>query len=53
MAQYLIDIIEEDVITCEICEKKFKTSETTTDDFLFAWDNQVNCDCCSECAEVK
>jgi len=49
MAQYLSDIIEEDVIKCNICKKDFIVEELTTDDWNFAWDNCATIDCCSSC----
>jgi len=49
MSTYISDIVEEDTITCEVCKNIYKTSEITTDDFNFAWDNIVSVDCCSEC----
>jgi len=49
MSTYIIDIVEEDTITCDVCKKTFKTDEITTDDFNFAWDNLVHTDCCNDC----
>ena len=53
MSTYITDIVEEDTITCYICEKTFDTNEITTDDFNFAWDNDVDEDCCNECFNIK
>ena len=49
MSTYIVDIVEEDTIACDVCEKTFNTGEITTDDFNFAWDNLVTTDCCSSC----
>ncbi len=49
MSTYIVDIVEEDTIACDVCEKTFNTGEITTDDFNFAWDNLVYVDCCSDC----
>ena len=54
MAQYLSDIIEDDTITCDGCNRTFNAQEITTDDWWFEWDYEVNQDCCSECkGEIK
>jgi hypothetical protein len=50
MSQYLSDVIEEDVIKCNVCKKDFIVEELTTDDWNFAWDNYVTKDCCSSCS---
>ena len=50
MAQYLTDIVEEDVIKCNVCKKDFIVEELTTEDWNFAWDNYVTKDCCSSCS---
>tara|TARA_R100001510_G_C7632538_1_gene191173 strand:- start:28 stop:219 length:192 start_codon:yes stop_codon:yes gene_type:complete len=50
MAQYISDIIEDDTVTCDECNKTFNTQEITVDDWLFEWDNIVTQDCCSNCA---
>ena len=49
MSTYIIDIVEEDIICCGVCNKTFDTNEITTDDFSFAWDNVVHTDCCNDC----
>ena len=49
MSIYIIDIVEENTIDCNVCKKTFNTNEITTDDFNFAWDNLVSTDCCSSC----
>tara|TARA_R100000329_G_scaffold132076_1_gene111548 strand:+ start:34 stop:240 length:207 start_codon:yes stop_codon:yes gene_type:complete len=49
MAQYISDIIMEEYVSCDHCNKKFKTDEITLDDYNFAWDNLVTKDCCSDC----
>ena len=49
MSIYIIDIVEENTIDCNVCKKTFNTNEITTDDFNFAWDNYVATDCCNEC----
>ena len=49
MSTYIIDIVEEDTIVCNVCKKTFNTNEITTDDFNFAWDNLVHIDSCSDC----
>ena len=50
MAQYLSDIVEEDVIKCNVCRKQFVVNELTLDDWNFAHDGYVINDCCSDCA---
>ena len=50
MTQYLSDIIEEDVIKCNVCKKDFIVEELTIDDWNFAWDNYVTKDCGSSCS---
>ena len=50
MSIYLYSIIEEDKITCGICNKVMP-DDATTDDYVFAWDEVVHTDCCSECYE--
>jgi len=50
VAQLIIDIWEDDTITCGVCLKDFNTEEITTDDYYFAWDNYVHTDCCSSCS---
>ena len=50
MSIKIIDIIEEDTITCTVCNCTFDTNEITTDDFNFAWDNIFSVDCCSNCS---
>ena len=50
MSTYIIDIVEEDTIVCNVCKKTFNTNEITTDDFNFAWDNIFSVDCCSNCS---
>jgi len=50
MAQYLSDVVEEDVIKCNICKKQFIVEELTLDDWNFAWDGNVDTDCCSDCS---
>tara|TARA_R100000995_G_scaffold3085_1_gene1842 strand:- start:476 stop:667 length:192 start_codon:yes stop_codon:yes gene_type:complete len=52
MSTYISTIVEEDEITCGVCEKTFDTNEITTDDFYFAWDNMVSTDCCRSCSET-
>ena len=49
MSIKIIDITEEDTITCTVCNCIFDTNEITTDDFNFAWDNIFSVDCCSNC----
>ena len=50
MSQYLSNILEDtESISCESCNKIFKTNEITLDDFNFSWDNLVTKDCCSDC----
>lgn len=49
MSTYIADVIEEETITCNVCEETFDTDEITIDDFNFAWDNLVTTDCCSGC----
>ena len=53
MAQYLSDIVEEEVIKCTVCRKQFIVEELTLDDWNFAWDGYVNTDCCSNCFEKE
>ena len=53
MAQYLSDIVEEEVIKCNVCRKQFIVEELTLDDWNFTWDGYVNSDCCSDCAETN
>jgi len=50
MAQYLSDIVEEDVIKCNVCRTQFVVDELTLDDWNFAHDGYVINDCCSGCA---
>ena len=50
MSTKIIDITEEDAITCTVCNCTFDTNEITTDDFNFAWDNIFSVDCCSNCS---
>ena len=50
MAQYLTDIVEEDIIKCNVCRKQFVVDELTLDDWNFAWDGYVTNDCCSDCS---
>ena len=50
MSIKIIDITEEDTITCTVCNCTFDTNEITTDDFNFAWDNIFSVDCCSNCS---
>ena len=50
MSEYLNNIVEEDVINCNICNNDFIVDELTTDDWNFAWDGYVSKDCCSGCA---
>ena len=55
MSIYLYSIIEEDKITCGICNKVMP-DDAATDDYVFAWDEFVNTDCCSDCydkAKIK
>ena len=55
MAQYIAEILMEEFVTCENCNKTFNTNEITVDDFNFSWgnltddDNLVTKDCCSDC----
>ena len=49
MSQYLSDVVEEEVIKCDVCRKQFIVDELTLDDWNFAWDGQVDNDCCSDC----
>jgi len=49
MAQYLTDIVEEDVIKCNICRKDFIVEGLTLDDWNFAWEGFVTNDCCNNC----
>jgi hypothetical protein len=49
MSTFISDIVDKDVIACEVCKETFKADEITTDDFNFAWDNLVTTDCCSSC----
>ena len=50
MAQYLTDIVEEDVIKCNVCRKQFIVEELTLDDWNFTWDGMI-IDSCSDCAD--
>ena len=50
MSDYIINIIEEETIQCQVCNEVFNTNEITTDDYYFAWDNIVDVDCCAECS---
>ena len=50
MSTYINNIVEEDTITCTVCNCTFETNEITTDDFNFAWDNIFSVDCCSNCS---
>ena len=38
MSEYLNNIVEDDVIKCNTCNKEFIVDELTTDDWNFAWD---------------
>ena len=49
MAQYISNILDDEIVFCDNCNKKFKTDEITLDDYNFAWDNLVTKDCCSDC----
>ena len=53
MAQYLTDIVEEDVIKCNVCRNQFVIEELTIDDWNFAHDGYVRNDCCSDCATTN
>ena len=44
----LLDLDEDEQITCSICNK-IMDRDSTTDDFNFAWDNVVEVDSCSDC----
>ena len=50
MAQYLSDVVEDEVIKCNVCRKDFIVEELTLDDWNFAHDGYVNTDCCSDCS---
>ena len=50
MAQYISDIIEEDTIKCNVCNKTFNTDLITLDEYNFSWDNYVTTDCCNQCS---
>jgi hypothetical protein len=50
MSIYINQIVQEDNITCQDCNKVFNTGEITLDDFNFAWDNYTKIDCCNDCA---
>jgi hypothetical protein len=50
MSIYINQIVDEEIITCQDCNKKFKTDEITLDDFNFSWDNYTKIDCCNDCA---
>ncbi len=49
VSEHIINIVEENTIVCNVCNKTFNTDEITTDDFNFAWDNLVHTDCCNDC----
>ena len=49
MAEYLNQIVEDDTVTCEGCNKVFRTDELTLDDWEFAWDGITTIDCCNDC----
>ena len=51
MSIKIVDVTEEDTITCNVCNCTFDTNEITTDDFYFSWDNIVSTDCCRSCSE--
>ena len=53
MARYLSDIVEEEIVKCNVCRKQFIVDELTLDDWNFTWDGNVNSDCCSDCAETN
>lgn len=50
MSIYLYSIVEEDKINCGVCHKVME-DDATTDDYVFAWDELVHTDCCSDCYE--
>ena len=50
MAQYLSDIVEEEVLECTVCRKQFIVEGLTLDDWNFTWDGML-IDCCSDCAD--
>ncbi len=50
MSEYLNNIVEDDVIKCNTCNKEFIVDELTTDDWNFAWDGYVSKDCCNSCS---
>lgn len=50
MSTYLSNVVEDDTITCGVCNKTFITDEFTVDDWNFAWDNRVHTDCCNDCS---
>ena len=51
MSTFISDIVDEEVIDCEVCNETFKTDKITTDDFNFTWDNGY-VDCCRNCFDI-
>ena len=49
MSSYLNQIVEDKTVTCEGCNKVFKTDEITLDEWSFEWDGVTTIDCCMGC----
>jgi len=53
MSQFISDIVDEDTVSCQVCNSEFKTDEITLDDWHFGWDGNPNEDCCKECCKER
>ena len=51
MSQPLSEIVEEKTVKCGVCGKAFNVQDMSLDDCNFAWDLEVETDCCNECRE--
>ena len=49
MSEYLSEFTQDLFLICPGCQKKLRTSESTLEDWEFAWDGWTTVDCCKTC----
>ena len=54
MSIYVSTVVEDEFVTCQLCNQTFKTDEIEVgEDWHFAWDGYVDVDCCNNCQIKK